>query len=145
MTKEKELNDSEEKSAWQVQAVRARNENLKWTVLWTGTFALATFGPKFLWEGNKVLTIAAIALNFGLAFGVISGFRKCLKAMDEMQQRIQLESMAWALGVGVFGGLTYSLFDITNLIASDAEIAFLVIGISFTYMAGIAIGNLRYK
>ena len=65
--------------------------------------------------------------------------------MDEMQQRIQLESMAWALGVGVFGGLTYSLFDITNLIASDAEIAFLVIGISFTYMAGIAIGNLRYK
>lgn len=134
-----------QKEEWDFQVKRARNENLIWTVLWTGTFAIATFGPKFIWDGNKTFTIIAILVNLGLAFGLISGFRKTLSVMDEMQKKIQMESMAWALGVGVFGGLSYSLLDITNLIASDAEIAFVVMGISLTYMAGIFIGNQRFK
>ena len=70
---------------------------------------------------------------------------KYLSGLDEMQKKIQLDAMALALGVGVIGGLNYSLLDVTNLITGDAEISVLVIIISITYMAGILIGQKRYK
>ena len=53
--------------------------------------------------------------------------------------------MGIALGVGIVGGLSYSLLDTTNLITQDAEISFLIILIALTYMAGIIIGQKRYK
>ena len=52
--------------------------------------------------------------------------------------------MALALGVGVVGGLSYSLLDTTNLIAQDAEISYLVILIALTYLASVVIGQKRY-
>lgn len=116
-----------------------------WTVLWTASMALAAFGPKFIWEGNTGLTIAAVVLNAILGVAMILMNIKHLNALDELQKKIQLEAMALALGVGVIGGLNYSLFDTTNLMAQDAEISFLVIIISITYMAGILIGQKRYK
>jgi hypothetical protein len=60
-------------------------------------------------------------------------------------QKIQLQSMGIALGVGVVGGLTYSTLDITNLIAMDAEIGFLVMLISITYLAAIFINHKRFQ
>lgn len=116
-----------------------------WTFLWTASMALAAFGPKFLWDGNTALTLAAVLLNAILGVAMILMNIKHLNALDELQKKIQLEAMALALGVGVIGGLNYSLFDTTNLIAADAEISFLVIVISITYMAGMLIGQKRYR
>ena len=70
---------------------------------------------------------------------------KHLNGLDELQKKIQLEAMGLALGVGIVGGLSYSLLDTTNLITQDAEISFLIILIALTYMAGIIIGQKRYK
>ena len=42
-----------------------------------------------------------------------------LRGLDEMQQKIQLEAMALALGVGLVAGLGYSTLSITNLITFD--------------------------
>ena len=53
--------------------------------------------------------------------------------------------MGIALGVGVVGGLSYSLLDQSNVITQDAEIGFLVMLISLTYMIGTLIGQKRYK
>lgn len=73
------------------------------------------------------------------------GKKKWLKQLDELQLKIQLDAMALALGVGIVGGLSYSLLDITNLIPMDAEISVLVIAISLTYLAGSIIGTRRYE
>ena len=70
---------------------------------------------------------------------------KHINSMDDLQRKIQLDAMGIALGVGVVGGLSYSLLDTTNLISKDAEISFLVILISITYMLGLLIGTKRYK
>ena len=70
---------------------------------------------------------------------------KHLNGLDELQKKIQLEAMGIALGVGIVGGLSYSLLDTTNLITQDAKISFLIILIALTYMAGIIIGQKRYK
>ena len=106
--------------------------------------AIATFGPKFIWEENKTLTLIGVIANaiFGL-FMILANI-KHLKGLDELQKKIQLEGMGLALGVGVVGGLSYSLLDTTNLIVQDAEISYLVILIALTYLASVVIGQKRY-
>lgn len=111
-------------------------------MLWIISLAVATFGPKFIWDENVALTVL---INAFLGLGMILINVKHINSLDELQKKIQLEAMGIALGVGVVGGISYSVLDITNLITQDAEISFLVILISLTYMIGILIGQKRYK
>ncbi len=125
-----------------------KNNTIKlsiWTVLWTGSMALAAFGPKMIWNENVGLTALAVIINALMGTGMILMNIRHIKCLDELQKKIQLDAMGVALGVGVVGGLSYSLLDITNLIANDAEISFLVILISVTYLIGLLIGQKRYK
>ncbi|MDW5287566.1 hypothetical protein [Formosa sp. PL04] len=116
-----------------------------WTLAWLLSMALATFGPKFIWEDNFTFTLIGVILNFLIGIGMIYANMKQLKGLDELQQKIQLEAMGIALGVGIVGGLSYSLLDTTNIISKDAQISFLVMGISITYLVATFIGNKKYK
>ena len=77
--------------------------------------------------------------------GQILCCREHLNSLDELQKKIQMEAMGIALGVGVVGGLTYSILDTTNLLGAHAEISVLVMIISITYAITIAVGQFRYK
>jgi len=116
-----------------------------YTALWTVSLAIATFGPLFFWEGNKTLTFIGVIVNAIFGVLMILANVKHMNGLDELQKKIQLDAMGIALGVGIVGGLSYSLLDTTNLITQDAEISFLIILIALTYMAGIIIGQKRYK
>ncbi len=116
-----------------------------WTMLWTLSMAVASFGPKFLWDGNTLLTIIAITINLAIGIGMILTNRKLIMEGDELEKKIQLESMGLTLGLAVVVGLSYSLLDSTNLISMDAEIGFLVIFIGLTYMTSIAVNNKKYQ
>ena len=127
---------------------RVKKNTLKlgiWTGAWTLSMALASFGPKFIWDGNVSLTIMGILISTGFGVGMIIANIKYLNGLDEMQRKIHMDAMGLALGVGVVGGLSYALLDTTNVIAQDAEIAFLVIIISLTYLISMVIGVNRYK
>lgn len=116
-----------------------------WTVAWVLTLALATFGAKFAWDFNATFTLLAVAANLFMGAGMILANKRHLKGLDELQQKIQLEAMALALGVTLVGGLGYSVLDITNVISFDAEISHVIFLTSFTYMAGIFFGYRRYQ
>ena len=116
-----------------------------WTAAWVVTMAIAVFGSQFVWKEIPSLSLAAIVLNLLVGVGMILANRRHLKGLDELQQKIQLEAMALALGVGLIGGLAYSNLDVTNLIAFDAEISHLVILMALTYMAGIAAATRKYR
>lgn len=116
-----------------------------WTGAWVLTMALATFGPKLLWQGNSLLTTIGILLNLAVGIGVIIANKRHLSSLDELQRKIQLEAMGLTLGVAVVFGLSYSLLDTTNLVSYDAEISHLVILIGLTYLAGTIIGSRRYR
>lgn len=125
--------------------VKKNTKNLAgWTMAWVLSMALATFGPMYIWE-STALTITGIILNVAFGGGMILANIRHLNGLDDLQKKIQLEGMALALGVGVVGGLSYSLLDTTNVIAQDAEISFLVILISLTYLGTVLIGQKRYK
>ena len=130
---------------WNLQTRKNIRNLAFWTFSWTLSMALATFGPKFLWEPGSFLTILGILVNAGFGVGMILANIRHLKGLDELQQKIQLEAMGIALGVGIVGGLSYSLLDITNVIETDAEISFLVVLTGLTYLAGVIIGQVRYK
>ena len=92
-----------------------------------------------------MLTIIGVIVNALLGAGMILANIRHLNSLDELQKKIQLDAMGIALGIGVVGGLSYSLFDTTNLMESDAEISVIVILISITYLITLAIGQYRHK
>lgn len=125
-----------------------RKKRIIHLAFWAGAYvlsmALATFGPEFLWDYTPSLTIAGIALNLAVGLGMILANIRHLNELDELMQRIQLEAMGLALGIGIVAGLSYSLLDVTNLISSDAEISYLVILMCVVYLSSIFINMRRY-
>lgn len=115
-----------------------------WTWSWVATLAIATFGPKFIWDEHEVLTSLAIAVNLINGIMMLVANRRCFNAMDELQRKIHIEALAITLGLTVITGLSFSLLDQTNLISFDAEIGFLVGFIGVTYMIALLINRKRY-
>lgn len=124
-------------------------KNVKRLALWTGswvlTMALAAFGPKFIWDYNATFSVLAISLNTLMGIGMILMNRKYINELDELHKKVNMDAMAISLGVGVVGGLSYSMLDVVKVVSFDAEIAFVVMFMSITYIIAIAVGNLRYK
>lgn len=116
-----------------------------WTAAWVVSLAIATFGPLLVWGENRLLTSAAIAVNLAAGAAMILANKTFLKGLDELQQKIQLEAMALALGVALVVGLAYSTADATDLFTHDAEIAYLVILVSLTYSLGVFLGRRKYQ
>lgn len=116
-----------------------------WTVPWILTMALATFGPILLWDPNPVASWTAILVNLAIGIGMIIAHKRYIQDLDELQRKIMLEAMAVTLGVGVVAGLAYTNVDTADLIASDAEIGFLILLMGAVYMVSVVVGIKRYR
>jgi uncharacterized protein YacL len=130
------MNDTpSHRQGWQANIRRQTLRLGYWTLGWLVTMAIANFGPKFFWNSNELMTIAAIGLNLLIGIGMIVANKDHLRSLDEMHQKIQLEAMGLTLGIGLVVGLAYSNLDIANIVSFDAEIAHVVILMSLTYLA----------
>ena len=116
-----------------------------WTGAWVLTTAIASFGPKFLWDHNSSISILAILVNTIIGVVMILMNRNYVNGLDEMQRKVSMEAMAIALGVGVVGGLSYSMLDVANIIPFDAEIGHLIMLIGVTYLISFIVGSIKYK
>ena len=132
-------------TAWEQKTIKMTARLGFWTLAWVLSMALATFGPKFIWDGNEPLTILGIIVNMLIGLGMILANKHHLRSLDELHQKIQLEAMALALGVAVVVGLAYSNLDIADVIDQDAEISHLVLLIGVTYLTSVVIGTRRYR
>lgn len=130
---------------WTATTSRYTKDLAYWTGAWVISCAVASFGPKFIWNSDPTISALVISISTAIGVGMILANKRYLNGLDEMQRRISLEAMAIALGVGVVGGLSYSMLDIANVVSYHAEISHLVILIGVTYFVGIVVGNIRYK
>jgi hypothetical protein len=130
---------------WQANVKRQTIRLAWWTLAWLVSMALATFGPRFLWDGQQWITILAIAANLVIGIGMIVANRNHLRSLDELHQKIHLEAMGITLGVGLVAGLAYSNLDVSGIIGADAEISHLVILMGLTYLVSVALGTRRYR
>ncbi len=115
-----------------------------WTWSWVATLAIATFGPKYIWDDHILLSILAVSVNFANGILMIIANRNFFNRLDELQRKIHLESLALTLGLAVVVGLTYSLLAVTDLITFEAEISNLVLFIGLSYLVILMVNSRRY-
>ncbi len=117
-----------------------------WTLAWLLTLALAKFGPELLWdEGQTVVSWAAIAANLVVGIGWIVAFARYLKAIDELQRKIQQDALLVTLGVAWVGGFAYVAADSAGLVAGDINVAVFPVLMSVVYLIAFAFGYFRYR
>jgi len=124
----------------------ANTKNLAvWTGAWLVTMAVATFGPKLIWDFDTTFSVLSILLNVVMGVMMILANIRYIDGLDEMQRKVNNNALALALGVAVVGGLAYSMLDIANVIPFDAEISHVMFLVGITYSISIAVGTLKYK
>ena len=116
-----------------------------WTFAWVITMAIAAFATKFIWDFNTALTITDMLINLAVGFRMLIANRTYLRDLDEMQQKILLEAMALALGVGLVVGLSYELLEDIKLITYQPEIPHVVILMGITYLIAVFSGYRKYQ
>jgi len=116
-----------------------------WTIAWVATLALASFGSKFLWDGNLVVSWIAIAVNVAVGIAWIVAHARFLRGVDDLQRKILQDAIAVALGAGLVGGFAYAAASNIGLVQFDSDIAFLTVLMAVVYMVAIAVGTLRYR
>ena len=77
-----------ENNDWKSRAVRNTLSLGYWTAAWLITLAIATFGPRYIWDSSTVFTVLAILLNLGVGFGMILANKRHLNGLDELQQKL---------------------------------------------------------
>jgi hypothetical protein len=116
-----------------------------WTFAWVATMAVATFGPKMIWDYAKVPTVLALLLNFCMGVGMIVANSHYLQGLDELHKKIFLDAGALTLGVGLVCGLSYELLGTIKLISFQPEISHLMVLMCLTFLAGLIIGTRKYQ
>ena len=117
---------------------------LAWTLAWVVSLAFLTGAENALWD-NIIFTQIGLIINFAIGLGMIIANKNLFKHYDELQKKIQFEAMALTLGLAVVVGLTYEISFDFGVINSEPEFEYLVLFISFTYIASNIINSRRYK
>lgn len=116
-----------------------------WTWSWVATLALATLGPKFIWDNHPFLNTFAVIVNCTNGILMIIANRHLFNDFDELERKIHLEALGITLGLTVVFALTYELLDRINIITHDAEISVVVLFIGLTYLITVFINSRRYR
>jgi hypothetical protein len=114
-------------------------------MVWVVTMAITAFAPRFIWDFNTSLTIISLLVNLAVGFRMLVANREYLRGLDEMQQKILFDAMAFTLGVGLVIGLSYELLEDIKLIGFEPEISHLIIVMCLTYLTAMIAGHRKYR
>ena len=117
----------------------------RWNGAWGAATALMAFGPEFLWHRALVFTLLAVGLDVAVGVGMIPANRNYLAELDELQRKVQLNSMGITLGVAVVAGVPFSVMDSYHVIPFHADIAYLLILMSLTFAVSNLYQTRRYR
>jgi hypothetical protein len=117
----------------------------RWNAAWGAATALMAFGPKFLWNKTLVFTLLAVGLDVAVGVGMILANKNYLAQLDDLQRKVQLDSMGITLGVALVAGVPFSVMDAYHLLPFHADIAYLLILMSLTFAVSNLYGTRRYR
>ncbi|MFL2665957.1 MAG: hypothetical protein ACJ0NM_01035 [Flavobacteriaceae bacterium] len=117
---------------------------LAWTLAWVASLAFLTGAENSLWD-NIIFTQIGLIINLAIGIGMIIANKNLFKTYDELQKKIQFEAMAITLGLAVVVGLTYEVSFDFGVINSEPEFEYLMLFISFSYIASNIINARRYR
>ncbi len=117
---------------------------LAWTLAWVASLAFLTGLENSLWD-NIIFTQIGLIINLAIGIGMIIANKNLFKTYDELQKKIQFEAMAITLGLAVVVGLTYEVSFDFGVIDKEPEFEYLMLFISFSYIASNIINARRYR
>ena len=117
---------------------------LAWTFAWVASIAFLTGGVNSLWD-SLLITKIGLLINLAIGIGMIIANKNLFKTYDEFQKKIQFEAMAVTLGLVVVVGLVYEVSFDFGVINKEPEFEYLMLFISFSYIASNIINAKRYS
>ena len=117
---------------------------LGWTIAWVISLAFLSGGENSLWD-SLLITKIGLIINLVIGIGMIMANINLFKTYDELQKKIQFEAMAITLGLAVVVGLTYEVSFDFGVIDKEPEFEYLMIFISFSYIASNIINARKYR
>ena len=117
---------------------------LAWTLAWVVSLVILTGAENSLWD-NKIYTIIGLIINFAVGVGMIIAHKNLFKTYDELQKRIQFETMAITLGLTVIVGLTYEVSFDFGIIGKEPEFEYLMMFISLSYIIANIVNSRRFR
>ena len=118
---------------------------LRWNGAWAAASALLAFGPKFLWNRTLVFTLLAAGLDVAVGIGMIVATKKYVMELDELQQKVYLNALGITVGVGLIIGVPFSVLDSYRVIPFKADIGYLLLLMSLTFVVSFLYGTRRYR
>ena len=117
---------------------------LGWTIAWVISLAFLSGGENSLWD-SLLITKIGLIINLAIGIGMIIANKNLFKTYDELQKKIQFEAMAITLGLAVVVGLTYEISFDFGVIDKEPEFEYLMLFISFSYIASNIFNARKYR
>lgn len=115
---------------------------------WCLAFVLTNFVATVLAKPEAQLSAAAVlcvtGLHVGVCCGLFRAYRRFLRHLDELQKKIQLDALAFALGIGFFGASIFSIFLKPGFI-SKMDVDYLMALMGIVFVGGLVVGKYRYQ
>jgi hypothetical protein len=135
----------ESQSPYQTRAHRSTLKLFFWVAVWVASFAIATFGPRLLWDKAAPITWIACAVTILIGIVAIVANRNQIRAQDEMLQRVSLEAYSISLGAVIIVGCPYSILQQNKLVPAELGIPALMVVMSVTLLISMLVGLRRYR
>lgn len=132
--------------SWCGDMTRRDRRNLRrflvWALVWMAAFLLASFAFRLGWVSGPLVYPVAL---FPSALGVwaVRTFLRFLREADELQRKIQLESLGWAFGCGAVFMIGYRLLERAGLPQLDTSDPLAIMMVCWA-LATVALGR-RYS
>ena len=117
---------------------------LAWTLAWVLSIAFLTVAVNTLWD-NRIFTQIGLIINLAIGVGMIISNKNLFKTYDELQKKIQFKAMAITLGLVVVVGIVYEISFDFGVIDKEPEFEYLMLFVSFAYIASNVINSRRYR
>ncbi len=121
---------------------RNRRRVALWAFAWALAFCAATWGTQKGGWSRGIIALA-VAGTAALGLATVLAYRSFLSGADELRRKIEVEALALAFGVGVFGGLAVWLLALSGILQLEA-FAYLFAGMILTHRFGVFLGRRRY-
>jgi len=116
---------------------------MRWSLAWAAMMLSASAVSSFNWFDGRIAGLIGAVLSAILGVFTIRAYRYFLKETDELRQKIELEALGIALGVGVVGGTAY--MQVANsLDMGEPRLSIVIAAMLVTYSIAVGVGRRRY-